>query len=179
MRHYEIVAVIHPDQQGRIASMIELYKKIVTDDGGVLHRLEDWGRRSLAYPIQNQHKAQYVMMNVECENATLEKLRENFRFSDSVIRSIVIRRDEAITEPSVMMKQDKKRDDGEIPGDDYPMADAADAADSAPEFEAAAKLKSAKADAATKIKAAEKTADANKSGDAIPEKKGEENEQTD
>ncbi|MGI9297031.1 MAG: 30S ribosomal protein S6, partial [Gammaproteobacteria bacterium] len=96
MRHYEVVAVIHPDQQGRIAAMIEVYKKIVTDGGGVLHRLEDWGRRPLAYPIQNQHKAQYVLMNIECGDETLGKLRETFRFSDSIIRSLVVRCDRAI-----------------------------------------------------------------------------------
>ncbi len=107
MRHYEIVAVIHPDQQGRIAAMIELYKNIVTDGGGVMHRLEDWGRRPLAYPIQNQHKAQYLLMNIECGDDTLDKLRETFRFSDSIMRSLVVRRDNAPDGPSVMMKHDK------------------------------------------------------------------------
>ena len=105
MRHYEVVAVIHPDQQGRITAMIDLYKKIITDGGGVLHRLEDWGRRPLAYPIQNQHKAQYVLMNIECGNDTLDKLRESFRFSDSIIRSLVVRREKAITEPSIIKRQ--------------------------------------------------------------------------
>lgn len=105
MRHYEVVAVIHPDQQGRITAMIDLYKKIITDGGGVLHRLEDWGRRPLAYPIQNQHKAQYVLMNIECKNETLDKLRESFRFSDSIIRSLVVRREKAITEDSVIKRK--------------------------------------------------------------------------
>lgn len=105
MRHYEIVAVIHPDQQGRIAAMVDLYKKIVTDGGGVLHRFENWGRRPLAYPIQNQHKAQYVLMNIECGNETLDKLRESFRFSDSIIRSLVVRREKAITGPSSILKK--------------------------------------------------------------------------
>lgn len=113
MRHYEVVAVIHPDQQGRIAAMIEVYKNIVTDGGGVLHRLEDWGRRPLAYPIQNQHKAQYVLMNIECGDETLDKLRETFRFSDSIIRSLIVRCDRAITDPSVVMKQAKAREDDE------------------------------------------------------------------
>jgi small subunit ribosomal protein S6 len=104
MRHYEIVAVVHPDQQGRMSAMIDLYKKIVVDGGGTLHRFEDWGRRSLSYPIQSQHKAQYLLMNIECDGSTLEKLRETFRFSDSILRSLVIRREEAVTEPSPMMK---------------------------------------------------------------------------
>lgn len=107
MRHYEIVAVIHPDQQGRISAMIDLYKNIVTDGGGVMHRLEDWGRRPLAYPIQNQHKAQYLLMNIECGDDTLDKLRETFRFSDSIMRSLVVRRETAPEGPSVMMKHDK------------------------------------------------------------------------
>lgn len=105
MRHYEIVAVVHPDQQGRIAAMIDLYKKIITDGGGVLHRLEDWGRRPLAYPIQNQSKAQYVLMNIECGGDTLDKLRESFRFSDSIIRSLVVRRETAISEKSLILKK--------------------------------------------------------------------------
>ena len=105
MRHYEVVAVIHPDQQGRIAAMIELYQKIVTEGGGTMHRLEDWGRRALSYPIQNQHKAQYLLMNIECENDTLDKLREIFRFSDFILRSMIVRREQAITEISKIMQE--------------------------------------------------------------------------
>lgn len=127
MRHYEVVAVIHPEQQGRVTAMIAVYKKIVTDGGGVLHRLEDWGRRPLAYPIQNQHKAQYVLMNIECGSETLDKLRETFRFSDSVMRSLIMRREAAITEPSVMMKAtEDKEGEGEDPHgrpQDPPKAD--------------------------------------------------------
>ena len=100
MRHYEVVAVVHPDQQGRIGAMIESYKKIVADGGGVVHRLEDWGRRPLAYPIKNQHKAQYLLLNIECEDPTLARLREAFRFSDFVLRSLIVRRDRAIIDPS-------------------------------------------------------------------------------
>ena len=100
MRHYEVVAVVHPDQQGRIGAMIESYKKIVADGGGVVHRLEDWGRRPLAYPIKNQHKAQYLLLNIECEDPTLARLREAFRFSDFVLRSLIVRRDRAIADPS-------------------------------------------------------------------------------
>ena len=100
MRHYEVVAVVHPDQQGRIGAMIESYKKIVADGGGVVHRLEDWGRRPLAYPIKNQHKAQYLLLNIECEDPTLVRLREAFRFSDFVLRSLIVRRDRAIIDPS-------------------------------------------------------------------------------
>ena len=113
MRHYEVVAVIHPEQQMRVTAMLDLYKKIVTDGGGVLHRVEDWGRRLLAYPIQNQHKGCYVMMNIECGIETLDKLYETLRFSDSIMRSLVIRRETALVEPSIMMKENKaSREEG-------------------------------------------------------------------
>lgn len=104
MRHYEIVFMVHPDQSEQVPSMIERYKKLVTSHGGSMHRLEDWGRRQLAYPINKIHKAHYVLMNVECDQQTLDELTSNFRFNDAVIRNMVIVCENAITEPSPMMK---------------------------------------------------------------------------
>ncbi|TVP87808.1 MAG: 30S ribosomal protein S6 [Pseudomonadaceae bacterium] len=104
MRHYEIVFLVHPDQSEQVSAMIERYTKLIEEDGGKLHRLEDWGRRQLAYPIDKIHKAHYIMLNVECSAKALEELTENFRYNDAVIRNLVIRRDEAVTEPSDMLK---------------------------------------------------------------------------
>jgi len=104
MRHYEIVFLVHPDQSEQVNAMVERYTKLIEEDGGKLHRLEDWGRRQLAYPIDKVHKAHYIMMNVECSAKALEELTENFRYNDAVIRNMVIRRDEAITEQSDMLK---------------------------------------------------------------------------
>lgn len=104
MRHYEIVFLVHPDQSEQVGGMIERYTKLIEEDGGKIHRLEDWGRRQLAYPIDKIHKAHYIMINVECSAKALEELTENFRYNDAVIRNMVIRRDEAITEQSDMLK---------------------------------------------------------------------------
>lgn len=104
MRHYEIVFLVHPDQSEQVGGMIERYTKLIEEDGGTIHRLEDWGRRQLAYPIDKIHKAHYIMINVECSAKALEELTENFRYNDAVIRNMVIRRDEAITEQSDMLK---------------------------------------------------------------------------
>ncbi len=104
MRHYEIVFLVHPDQSEQVGGMIERYTKLIEEDGGKIHRLEDWGRRQLAYPIDKIHKAHYIMINVECSAKALEELTENFRYNDAVIRNMVIRRDEAVTEQSDMMK---------------------------------------------------------------------------
>lgn len=104
MRHYEIVFLVHPDQSEQVNAMVERYTKLIEEDGGKIHRLEDWGRRQLAYPIDKIHKAHYIMMNVECSAKALEELTENFRYNDAVIRNMVIRRDEAITEQSDMLK---------------------------------------------------------------------------
>ena len=111
MRHYEIVFLVHPDQSEQVPAMVERYKKIIEEDNGSVHRLEDWGRRQLAYPIQKIHKAHYVLMNVECGDEALAELSSNFRFNDAVIRNMVIRRNEAITEPSIMMQADERRDE--------------------------------------------------------------------
>lgn len=104
MRHYEIVFLVHPDQSEQVTSMVERYTNSIKNSGGTVHRLEDWGRRQLAYPINKLHKAHYVLMNIECNQETLKELTETFRFNDAILRNLVINRDSAITEPSVLMK---------------------------------------------------------------------------
>jgi small subunit ribosomal protein S6 len=106
MRHYEIVFLVHPDQSEQVAGMVERYTATIEAGKGTVHRLEDWGRRQLAYPINNIHKAHYVLMNIECGQEVLEELNSTFRYNDAVLRSMVIRRDEAITEESPIMKQE-------------------------------------------------------------------------
>ena len=100
MRHYEIVFLVHPDQSEQVGAMIERYRSMIETNNGQIHRLEDWGRRQLAYPINKIHKAHYVLMNIECDDATLEELTSAFRFNDAVLRNLVIKRDQADTEPS-------------------------------------------------------------------------------
>ena len=110
MRHYELVLLVHPDQSDQVVGMVERYIKLVQDNNGVIHRLEDWGRRQLAYPINKIHKAHYVLFNIETDGETLAELEELFRYNDAIIRSLVIRRDEAITEESQLAKNaDEKR----------------------------------------------------------------------
>lgn len=111
MRHYEIVFMVHPDQSEQVPAMVERYTSLVTENGGTVHRLEDWGRRHLAYPINKIHKAHYVLMNIECRGETLEEIENIFRFNDAIIRSLVVRCKEAVTEASPMMKaaEDKGR----------------------------------------------------------------------
>ena len=108
MRHYEIVLLVHPDQSEQVPAMVERYTGIVTDKGGKVHRNEDWGRRQLAYSIQKVHKAHYLLMNIECDEETIEELKSTFRFNDAIIRSLVIRRKDAVTEQSPMMKENSK-----------------------------------------------------------------------
>ena len=103
MRHYEITLIVHPDQSSKVATMITKYKEIISTDGGKVHREEDWGRKHLAYPINKIYKAHYLMMNIECDQETLEKLNYNFRFNDAVLRNLIISKSEAITKPSIMM----------------------------------------------------------------------------
>ena len=110
MRHYEIVFMVHPDQSEQVPAMIERYTNTITEDGGKVHRLEDWGRRHLAYPINKIHKAHYVLMNVECSNTALDELTHNFRFNDAIIRDLVIRRDEAVTELSPVKTAESRED---------------------------------------------------------------------
>ncbi len=104
MRHYEIIFIVHPDQSEQVPSMVERYTTIVTASGGTVHRLEDWGRRHLAYPIQKIHKAHYVLMNVECGQEELDELTSTFRYNDAILRNLVISRDSAITEETDIMK---------------------------------------------------------------------------
>lgn len=105
MRHYEVVLLVHPDQSNQVADMVTKYRSIVEDNGGSNHRLEDWGRRQLAYPINKIHKAHYVLLNIECNDETLAQLEELFKYNDAIIRSLIIRRDEAITEQSPLAKE--------------------------------------------------------------------------
>ena len=120
MRHYEIVFLVHPDQSEQVPAMIERYKGLIAADGGKVHRLEDWGRRQLAYPIAKVHKAHYVLMNVECDQKALNELTGAFRFSDAVLRYLVIARDEAITEPSLMAKAREEEEAREAQGGSRP-----------------------------------------------------------
>ncbi|AEF53843.1 30S ribosomal protein S6 [Marinomonas posidonica] len=100
MRHYEIVFLVHPDQSEQVPAMVERYTNLITEDGGQVHRFEDWGRRQLAYPINKIHKAHYVLMNVECSDSVLSELNETFRYNDAIIRNLVVRRKDAVTEVS-------------------------------------------------------------------------------
>ncbi len=102
MRHYEIVFLVHPDQSAQVPAMIERYRTSIEEAAGKIHRLEDWGRRHLAYPIKKIHKAHYVLMNIECDQATLEELEAGFRFNDAILRSQTLLQKEAITEPSAI-----------------------------------------------------------------------------
>ena len=111
MRHYEIVFLVHPDQSEQVPAMIERYKSAIEAGNGTIHRLEDWGRRQLAYPIQNLVKAHYVLMNVEAEQAVLDELVDGFRFNDAVLRHLVMRRDDAVTEQSLIMKNKDEKGD--------------------------------------------------------------------
>jgi small subunit ribosomal protein S6 len=108
MRHYEIVFLVHPDQSEQVPAMIERYRGIIAAGGGAIHRLEDWGRRQLAYPINKIHKAHYVLMNVECGKAELDELNASFRFSDAVIRNMIVAMPAAVTEASPMAKAEEE-----------------------------------------------------------------------
>jgi small subunit ribosomal protein S6 len=111
MRHYEIVFMVHPDQSEQVPGMIERYTGAIKEVGGSIHRLEDWGRRQLAYPIEKLHKAHYVLMNVEAPQAVIDELETNFRFNDAVLRNLIMRTNTAVTEPSPMAKvRDERRD---------------------------------------------------------------------
>lgn len=109
MRHYEIVFIVHPDQSEQVPAMIERYRAMVSARNGQIHRLEDWGRRQLSYPIQKMHKAHYVLMNIECEQETLDELEHAFKFNDAVLRHLTVKMSEAVTAPSPMMREEKAR----------------------------------------------------------------------
>jgi len=128
MRHYEIVVLVHPDQSEQVPAMLERYKTLITGSGGAIHRVEDWGRRQLAYPIAKVHKAHYVLMNIETDQKTLAELNGAFRFSDAVLRHMVTICDKAIIEPSPMARgeeeNEERRRDRDLPmgdDDDMPM----------------------------------------------------------
>ena len=108
MRHYEIVFMVHPDQSEQVPSMVERYTKAIESSGGTVHRLEDWGRRQLAYHIQKIHKAHYILMNVECTGEALEELTTNFRYNDAVLRNLIVRRDGPVTDETSIMKEERE-----------------------------------------------------------------------
>jgi len=108
MRHYEVVFLVHPDQSEQVPGMIERYSQMIGDSGGTVHRLEDWGRRQLAYPINKIHKAHYVLMNVECNHEVLDEITTLFRYNDAVIRNLVIKTKEAVTEESLILMQERE-----------------------------------------------------------------------
>ena len=109
MRHYEICFIVHPDQSEQVPAMVERYKGIVAARSGKVHRLEDWGRRQLAYPLAKVHKAHYVLMNIECDGETIAELEHSFRFNDAVLRHLTVKMTKAFVEPSPMMKEEKSR----------------------------------------------------------------------
>lgn len=109
MRHYEVVFIVHPDQSEQVPAMIERYQTLLKTNSGIIHRLEDWGRRQLAYPIQKIHKAHYVLMNIECDQKTLEELETSFKFNDAVLRHLTFATKNAVTAPSPMMKEEKSK----------------------------------------------------------------------
>jgi len=111
MRHYEVVFLVHPDQSEQVPGMIERYRAGIESKGGTIHRLEDWGRRQLAYPIQKMHKAHYVLMNIECNAEALEELENSFRFNDAVLRNLVLKRKGPVTEPSPLAKSQDEREE--------------------------------------------------------------------
>lgn len=110
MRHYEVVFLVHPDQSDQVQAMVDRYRAMIEEDGGRIHRLEDWGRRQLAYPISKIHKAHYVLMNIECSQAVLDELQSAFRFNDAVIRNLIIQRDGPETEASPLIRSRDERD---------------------------------------------------------------------
>ena len=122
MRHYEIVFLVHPDQSEQVPAMIERYRGMITAGGGAIHRVEDWGRRQLAFPIAKVHKAHYVLMNVETDKKTLDELTGSFRFSDAVIRHLVVSMSGPVTEPSPMARAEEEG----VRGDDLGSHDGAD-----------------------------------------------------
>ena len=109
MRHYEVVFIVHPDQSEQVPGMVERYKALVASRNGVMHRLEDWGRRQMTYPIAKMHKAHYVLMNIEADQKTLGELENAFKFNDAVLRHLIIKMDNAVTAPSPMMKEERSR----------------------------------------------------------------------
>jgi small subunit ribosomal protein S6 len=125
MRHYEIVFMVHPDQSEQVAGMIERYTASITETGGVVHRLEDWGRRQLAYPINKLHKAHYVLMNVEAGQAVIDELETAFRYNDAILRNMIMRTKAATVEPSIMLKQREDRTERAAKREDFRLEETA------------------------------------------------------
>ncbi|GAB5415351.1 MAG: 30S ribosomal protein S6 [Congregibacter sp.] len=146
MRHYEIVFMVHPDQSEQVPGMIERYTGIIAKDGGSVHRLEDWGRRQLAFPISKVHKAHYILMNVEASNESMEELTTTFRYNDAVIRNLVIRRDSADTGESPIMKAEKESRERKTRYEDRQSSDSS-SSDDKPAAAAAGETAAAEADA--------------------------------
>jgi small subunit ribosomal protein S6 len=128
MRHYEIVFIVHPDQSEQVPGMVERYRQLITGRGGKIHRHEDWGRRQMAYPIQKMHKAHYVLLNIECDNETLQEMEHAFKFNDAVLRHLTVSKREAESGPSPMMREERARSSS----DDRPAVAPAPAAVSTP-----------------------------------------------
>ncbi len=129
MRHYEVVFIVHPDQSEQVPAMVERYKGVISARQGSVHRIEDWGRRQLTYPLQKMHKAHYVLMNIECDQETLNELEHSFRFNDAVLRHLIVKMTKPVTTPSPMMKEEKskslmERGPGERPVDAKAPAEA-------------------------------------------------------
>jgi small subunit ribosomal protein S6 len=172
MRHYEICFLVHPDQSEQVPAMLDRYRAMVEGNSGSIHRVEDWGRRQLAYPIAKLHKAHYVLMNIECDRDTLAELEGIFRFNDAVLRHLTISRGEAISEQSLMMKAKEEKDRSSRPSDDRRAAtseedrdESADRADDAEDENATEAESEAKA-AATAVEETSADAEAAKSADA-------------
>ncbi|WP_432784716.1 30S ribosomal protein S6 [Oligella sp. MSHR50489EDL] len=123
MRHYEVVFIVHPDQSEQVPAMVERYQAMITEKGGKIHRLEDWGRRQLAYPIQKLVKAHYICMNIECGLDVLDELEHSFRYNDAILRNLIIKTDKAITEPSIMMKSVERDEARKSASSDDSVAD--------------------------------------------------------
>ena len=117
MRHYEIIFLVHPDQSEQVSAMVERYRGMVEKNAGTIHRLEDWGRRQLAYPIKKVHKAHYVLMNVECDQEALDALKHAFRYNDAILRHLILQRETAITEVSAMLRSEEEKERMEQGGD--------------------------------------------------------------
>ena len=122
MRHYQIVFIVHPDQSEQVPAMIERYKTLVSGRGGKIHRVEDWGRRQMAYMIDKLAKAHYVCMNIECDQKTLEELEHAFKFNDAVLRHLIVKMKKAETEPSIMMKEVQREEARKLAQADAPAA---------------------------------------------------------
>ncbi len=136
MRHYEIVFLVHPDQSEQVPAMVERYRGIIENSGGTVHRVEDWGRRQLAYPINKVYKAHYILTNIECEHAALEELTSAFRFNDAVIRHLVIKRNAPVTGESPLLK--KEEEETRRPREDRPREDQGSRSDNSDSPEASA-----------------------------------------